>query len=61
MTRNFEPSIVCARHNEFFGLLSIIGAGKTTTFKMLTGDIGVSNGDAYLDGFNKNMKAVRSN
>lgn len=27
---------------------------------MLTGDIGVSNGDAYLDGFSvcKNMKAV---
>ena len=61
MTRNFEPSIVFARHNECFGLLSIIGAGKTTTFKMLTGDIGVSSGDAYFDGFNQNMKTVRSN
>lgn len=48
------------RRGECFGLLGINGAGKTTTFKMLTGDIGVSNGDAYLDGFSvcKNMKAV---
>jgi ABC-type uncharacterized transport system ATPase subunit len=50
------------RRGECFGLLGINGAGKTTTFKMLTGDIGVSNGDAYLDGFSvcKNMKAVRN-
>lgn len=50
------------RRGECFGLLGINGAGKTTTFKMLTGDIGVSNGDAYLDGFSvcKNMKAVRT-
>ncbi|KAI9562460.1 hypothetical protein GHT06_009893 [Daphnia sinensis] len=49
------------RRGECFGLLGINGAGKTTTFKMLTGDIGVSNGDAYLDGFSvcKNMKAVQ--
>ena len=50
------------RRGECFGLLGITGAGKTTTFKMLTGDIGVSKGDAYLDGFSvrKNLKAVRS-
>lgn len=49
------------RRGECFGLLGINGAGKTTTFKMLTGDIGVSKGDAYLDGFSvcKNLKAVR--
>lgn len=27
------------------------GAGKTSTFKMMTGDEGVSEGDAFLDGF----------
>lgn len=34
-----------------FGLLGINGAGKTTTFKMLTGDIPVSGGDAFLNGY----------
>ncbi|EDV22374.1 uncharacterized protein TRIADDRAFT_10137, partial [Trichoplax adhaerens] len=33
-----------------FGLLGINGAGKTTTFKMLTGDIDVTKGDAFVDG-----------
>ena len=32
------------------------GAGKTSTFKMLTGEIQMSSGDAYLDGF-----SVKSN
>lgn len=31
-----------------FGLLGVNGAGKSTTFKMLTGDIGASEGDAYI-------------
>jgi len=35
---------------ECFGLLGENGAGKSSTFKMLTGDIGVSNGNAYIDG-----------
>ncbi|XP_061620276.1 phospholipid-transporting ATPase ABCA1-like isoform X1 [Phyllopteryx taeniolatus] len=35
---------------ECFGLLGINGAGKTTTFKMLTGDIPVSSGEAFLNG-----------
>lgn len=34
-----------------FGLLGINGAGKTTTFKMLTGDIPVSSGEAFLNGY----------
>uniref|UniRef100_A0A4W3GUN1 ATP-binding cassette sub-family A member 1-like n=1 Tax=Callorhinchus milii TaxID=7868 RepID=A0A4W3GUN1_CALMI len=34
-----------------FGLLGINGAGKTTTFKMLTGDISVTSGDAFLNGY----------
>ncbi|XP_077445156.1 phospholipid-transporting ATPase ABCA1 isoform X1 [Stigmatopora argus] len=36
---------------ECFGLLGINGAGKTTTFKMLTGDVPLSAGEAFLDGF----------
>jgi ABC-type multidrug transport system ATPase subunit len=36
---------------ECFGLLGINGAGKTTTFKMLTGDITVTSGDAYVNGY----------
>lgn len=34
-----------------FGLLGVNGAGKTSTFKMLTGDISVSSGEAYVDGY----------
>lgn len=36
---------------ECFGLLGVNGAGKTTTFKMLTGDTGVTYGDALLDNY----------
>lgn len=36
---------------ELFGLLGVNGAGKTSTFKMLTGDIRLSEGNAYLDGY----------
>ncbi|XP_056020266.1 phospholipid-transporting ATPase ABCA1-like isoform X2 [Ostrea edulis] len=32
-----------------FGLLGVNGAGKTTTFKMLTGDIFVTEGNAFLN------------
>uniref|UniRef100_A0A7N5ZWK4 P-type phospholipid transporter n=1 Tax=Anabas testudineus TaxID=64144 RepID=A0A7N5ZWK4_ANATE len=35
---------------ECFGLLGVNGAGKTTTFKMLTGDIGVTSGEASVVG-----------
>lgn len=33
-----------------FGLLGVNGAGKTSTFKMLTGDSMVTGGEAYLAG-----------
>lgn len=33
---------------ECFGLLGQNGAGKTTTFKMLTGDVMLSGGDAFV-------------
>uniref|UniRef100_A0A7N6FL20 P-type phospholipid transporter n=1 Tax=Anabas testudineus TaxID=64144 RepID=A0A7N6FL20_ANATE len=41
-----SPGEVCA----CFGLLGVNGAGKTTTFKMLTGDIGVTSGEASVVG-----------
>ncbi|XP_062605265.1 phospholipid-transporting ATPase ABCA3-like [Saccostrea cucullata] len=41
---------------ECFGLLGQNGAGKTTTFKMLTGDVMISSGKAYVNGF-----SVKSN
>jgi ATP-binding cassette subfamily A (ABC1) protein 3 len=34
---------------QFFGLLGINGAGKTTTFRMLTGDLPVTYGNAYIN------------
>ena len=37
---------------ECFGLLGINGAGKTTTFKMLTGDIGITSGSAFVGKYN---------
>ena len=34
---------------ECFGLLGPNGAGKTTTFKMLTGEHGITSGNAFID------------
>lgn len=35
---------------ECFGLLGVNGAGKTSTFRMLTGGISMTAGDAWIDG-----------
>lgn len=35
---------------ECFGLLGVNGAGKTSTFKMLTGDETISSGEAWVEG-----------
>ena len=45
---------------ECFGLLGVNGAGKTSTFKMLTGDETISEGSAILDGYDvrKDLKMV---
>ena len=44
-----------------FGLLGVNGAGKTTLFKMLTGDISVSEGNAFIGQYSikKDLKAAQ--
>uniref|UniRef100_T1IGZ9 ABC transporter domain-containing protein n=1 Tax=Strigamia maritima TaxID=126957 RepID=T1IGZ9_STRMM len=53
-------SIGIAR-GECFGLLGTTGAGKTTVFNMLTGDISITKGEAYLEGYSviKDIKKVQ--
>lgn len=48
------------KHSECFGLLGVNGAGKTSTFKMLTGDIKISHGEAWVQGISlkTSMKEV---
>ncbi|CAG7723164.1 unnamed protein product, partial [Allacma fusca] len=40
------------RHGECFGLLGVNGAGKTTSFRILTGDTGPSHGNAFMGQYN---------
>jgi len=46
---------------EVFGFLGINGAGKTTTMKMMTGDVAMSKGRAYINGYSvvKQLPMVR--
>jgi len=46
---------------ECFGLLGVNGAGKTSTFRMLTGDQRVTSGEAWVNGFSilKNQQQLR--
>ena len=48
---------------ECFGLLGVNGAGKTTTFRMLVGDLSVTEGTAYIDNLNlrDNLRAFQKN
>ncbi|XP_033097470.1 ATP-binding cassette sub-family A member 3-like [Anneissia japonica] len=50
-------------HGECFGLLGINGAGKTTTFNMLTGDVPLTAGDAFIEKFSVkyNIQRVQQN
>uniref|UniRef100_W4VRK6 Putative lipid exporter abca1 n=1 Tax=Corethrella appendiculata TaxID=1370023 RepID=W4VRK6_9DIPT len=43
-------------HSECFGLLGVNGAGKTSTFQMLTGDSRMSSGDAWVKGVSLKSK-----
>lgn len=47
----FEVSVTHVSLFQCFGLLGVNGAGKTSTFKMLTGDISVTSGEAFVDGY----------
>ena len=48
------------KDSECFGLLGVNGAGKTSTFKMITGDELISKGEAYLNqiSIKKDIKKV---
>lgn len=42
--------VLCIYSGECFGLLGVNGAGKTSTFRMLTGDLKITEGDAFVRG-----------
>ncbi|XP_049760994.1 phospholipid-transporting ATPase ABCA3-like [Elephas maximus indicus] len=48
--------------SECFGLLGLDGAGKTTIFKMLTGEESITSGVVLIDGINvtENIRQIRS-
>lgn len=39
------------KSGECFGLLGINGSGKSTTFKMLTGEISTTDGEAFVNNY----------
>ncbi len=49
------------KKGEVFGLLGVNGAGKSTTFKMLAGEIVSTSGDAYFMGMkiSENLSEIR--
>ena len=50
-------------NGDCFGLLGVNGAGKTTIFEILAGNLHCSSGTAFLEGFDvrKNLRKVRQN
>ncbi|GJQ88078.1 hypothetical protein Trydic_g13091 [Trypoxylus dichotomus] len=61
----FAVNQVCLgiKSYECFGLLGVNGAGKTTMFRMMTGDTVISYGDAWICNYNlkTHMKEVHQN
>uniref|UniRef100_A0A674ILM6 ABC transporter domain-containing protein n=1 Tax=Terrapene triunguis TaxID=2587831 RepID=A0A674ILM6_9SAUR len=57
------PLTLCSIPAQCFGLLGVNGAGKTSTFKMLTGDTEVTLGDACLKGHSvlSDLQSVHQN
>ena len=57
LTKKYDESVALNELNlqvnpgEIYCLLGANGAGKTTTFGMLTGDLSITEGKAYLHGF----------
>ena len=52
---------LCIKKGEVFGLLGVNGGGKTTTFKMLLGEMTSTSGDCYINELkiSENVDAVR--
>ncbi len=48
---------------EVFGLLGVNGAGKSSTFKMLSGEINSTSGDSFFTGLkiSENISKIRKN
>ncbi|CAF4578630.1 unnamed protein product [Rotaria socialis] len=58
-----KKTCVGVKQGECFGLLGINGSGKSTTFKMLTGEISMTDGNAYVNNHSviKQLDDVRQN
>ncbi|UJR30912.1 hypothetical protein I4U23_018422 [Adineta vaga] len=58
-----KRTCVGIKQGECFGLLGINGSGKSTTFKMLTGEISMTDGNAFVNNYSviKQLSKVHQN
>lgn len=47
-------------NNEIFGFLGLNGAGKTTTIKMITGILGIDEGDIFIDNYSIQKEPLKA-